>query len=62
MHRKNCRRLVSRRPFKGETMLKRGVITDEISQDIEKAASLAKQYGLTGLEIRSVWEKGPHEL
>lgn len=43
-------------------MLKRGVITDEISQDIEKAASLAKQYGLTGLEIRSVWEKGPHEL
>lgn len=43
-------------------MFKRGVITDEISQDIEKAASLAKKYGLTGLEIRSVWEKGPHEL
>ncbi len=43
-------------------MLKRGVITDEISQEIEKAAALAKKYRLHGLEIRSVWEKGPHEL
>ena len=43
-------------------MFKLGVITDEISQDIEIAAGLAEKYGLNGLEIRSVWEKGPHEL
>ena len=43
-------------------MFKLGVITDEISQDLEVAAKLAKKYELDGLEIRSVWEKGPHEL
>lgn len=41
---------------------KKGVITDEISQDFRTAAELAAKYGLDGLEIRSVWEKGPHEL
>lgn len=44
------------------TSFKRGVITDEISQDVRVAAALAAQYGLTGLEIRSAWEKAPHEL
>lgn len=43
-------------------MFKKGVITDEISQDMKVAAELAGRYGLDGVEIRSVWEKGPHEL
>ena len=43
-------------------MFKKGVITDEISQDFNKAAELALKYGLDGVEIRSVWEKSPHEL
>lgn len=43
-------------------MFKRGVITDEISQDFRVAADLASKYKLDGVEIRSVWEKGPHEL
>lgn len=43
-------------------MFKKGVITDEISQDFRTAAELAVKYGLDGVEIRSVWEKGPHEL
>jgi len=43
-------------------MFKKGVITDEISQDFKTAAGLAVKYGLDGVEIRSVREKGPHEL
>lgn len=43
-------------------MFKKGVITDEISQSMEEAVELASRYGLDGVEIRSVWEKGPHEL
>lgn len=43
-------------------MFKRGVITDEISQDLKKTLQLAMKYELDGVEIRSVWEKGPHEL
>jgi L-ribulose-5-phosphate 3-epimerase len=43
-------------------MFKKGVITDEISQDLKIAAGLALKYRLDGVEIRSVWEKGPHEL
>lgn len=43
-------------------MFKKGVITDEISQDFKIAADLAVKYGLDAVEIRSVWEKGPHEL
>ncbi|MCS6926339.1 MAG: sugar phosphate isomerase/epimerase [Candidatus Binatia bacterium] len=37
-------------------------ITDEISQDLTVAAALVKEFDGEGLEIRSVWEKGPHEL
>jgi L-ribulose-5-phosphate 3-epimerase len=44
------------------TMFKKGVITDEISQDFKIAVGLALKYKLDGVEIRSVWEKGPHEL
>jgi len=43
-------------------MNKFGFISDEATQDFETAAKLAKQYGLAGLEIRSVYNKGPHEL
>jgi len=43
-------------------MFKKGVITDEISQDFKIAVDLALKYRLDGVEIRSVWEKGPHEL
>ena len=43
-------------------MRKIGFITDEASQDFEMAAKLADQYGMTGLEIRSVNNKAPQEL
>ena len=43
-------------------MFKTGVITDEISQDFHLALEMAVRHGLDGVEIRSVWEKGPHEL
>lgn len=38
------------------------VITDEISQDLAIAAALVKEFGGSALEIRSVWEKSPHEF
>ena len=43
-------------------MLKFGLITDEVSQDLEIAAKLAAQYGVKGLELRTVWERAPHQL
>lgn len=43
-------------------MYKTAVITDEISQDLCVAADVAVKYGLQGLEIRSVWGKGPFDL
>ncbi|MBE6778015.1 MAG: sugar phosphate isomerase/epimerase [Ruminococcaceae bacterium] len=41
---------------------KLGVITDEVSQDIFKAAEFAKKHGLTSLEIRSVNNHSPYEI
>lgn len=43
-------------------MYKTSVITDEISQDLRVAARLAREYGLSGLEIRSVNEKNPFQM
>lgn len=43
-------------------MFKKGVITDEISQEIKVAAELATRYHLDGVEIRSVFDKAPHLL
>jgi len=43
-------------------LFKKGVITDEISQDYKIALELAAKYNLDGVEIRSVWEKSPHEM
>ena len=39
-----------------------GVMTDEVSQDIFKAAEFAKKHGLNSLEIRSVNNHSPYEL
>jgi len=39
-----------------------GVISDEISQDFETVARVAKEFGLEGIEIRSVNDKPPHRL
>lgn len=42
--------------------MKTAVITDEISQDLEEAAFVASCFGLDALELRSVWNRQPHEL
>lgn len=37
-------------------MFTRAVISDEISQDLELAASMAQEFGLDQLEIRTAWD------
>ena len=44
------------------TSFKLGLIADEASQDLDEAAALARSYGATGLEIRSVYGKQLTEL
>lgn len=43
-------------------MLKTGIITDEVSQDLSIAIQVAKDYHLDALEIRSVNEKNPFQM
>lgn len=43
-------------------MFRRALITDEVSQQPRDAIELGLRFGLNGLEIRSAWEKGPHEF
>ena len=43
-------------------MFELSVITDEISQDLERVVEVAAEYGVTALEPRSVWDKAPQEL
>ena len=43
-------------------MFKLAIFTDEVSQDFEKAIKLAIEFGLDGVEIRSVWDKPPQNL
>lgn len=43
-------------------MFKLGIITDEITQDLEKALMFAKEQGLDCFELRSAWEKDPFEF
>ena len=43
-------------------MFKTGIITDEVSQDITVAISLAQEFHLDAIEIRSVDEKNPFQL
>lgn len=43
-------------------MFKTAIFTDEVSQDFQTAVSVALEYGLDGLEIRSVWDNPPQAL
>ncbi|RLG78107.1 MAG: sugar phosphate isomerase/epimerase [Thermoprotei archaeon] len=43
-------------------MFKLSVISDEVSQDLERVAKFAKKFNLDGIEIRTVWNKPPQEL
>lgn len=43
-------------------MFKLAVISDEISQDFQTVASVASEYKLNAIEIRSVWDKPPQAL
>jgi len=43
-------------------MFKLAVISDEVSQDFQTVANVAKEYKLNGIEIRSVWNKPPQNL
>lgn len=41
---------------------KLAVFSDEVSQDLSRAIAVANDFGLDGLEIRSVWDKGADKL
>ena len=43
-------------------MYKTAVITDEISQDVRRAAQMAQHYKLDAIEIRSVSERTPFQM
>lgn len=43
-------------------MFKLGVMTDEISQDFQRAVDVCKEYDLDGVEIRSVWDTPPQDI
>lgn len=42
-------------------MFKLGIITDEATQDLEKALQFSSEHGLDCFELRSAWEKDPFE-
>jgi len=43
-------------------MFKLGAFTDEISQELTEACAVCTEFGVTGLEIRSVWDTPCQEL
>ncbi len=43
-------------------MFKLACFTDEISQDLARALEVCNEHGLDGVELRSAWEKGPHNF
>jgi sugar phosphate isomerase/epimerase len=44
-------------------MFKQAVFSDEVSQDLERAIAVCKQFGLQGIELRSVWgSKAPQDI
>ena len=43
-------------------MFKLGVIGDEVSQDFATVVNFVKDFNLHSIEIRSVWDKLPHQL
>jgi sugar phosphate isomerase/epimerase len=49
-------------PFAEGMMIKLGVFSDEVSQDLDTAIAVAKEFDLNGLEIRSVWDNPPQKL
>lgn len=42
--------------------MKLAIISDEVSQDFERVIAFARDFQLDGIEIRSVWDKGPAKL
>ncbi len=42
--------------------LKLSVITDEVSQDLERVVKFAREHRLQGVEVRTLWNRRPHEL
>jgi sugar phosphate isomerase/epimerase len=38
------------------------ILTDEISQDLDKALDLCRRRGFPAIEVRSVWNTPPHQL
>lgn len=42
--------------------MKLAVITDEVSQDLERVLEIVAEFKLVAIELRSLWNKGPHEL
>ena len=40
-------------------MFKLGIITDELSQDLDEALAFAKRMGLNCFELRSAWDRAP---
>ena len=45
-----------------DVLFRKAIITDEATQDFEKACALAKKYNYEAVELRSVWDTKPHEL
>jgi sugar phosphate isomerase/epimerase len=48
--------------MEGGELVKLAIISDEISQDLDRALELVQRHGFDGIEIRSVWNTRPHEL
>jgi len=42
--------------------MKLAIISDEVSQDFDRVIAFARDFQLDGIEIRSVWDKGPAKL
>jgi len=44
-------------------MFKQAVFTDEVSQDLERVIAVCKEFGLDGVELRSLWGyKAPQDI
>lgn len=43
-------------------MFQLACLTDEISQDLARALEVCREFGLQGVELRSAWERGPHNF
>lgn len=42
--------------------MKTAIITDEVSQELDDVMRFARDFRLDGIEIRSLWNKPPHQL